>query len=66
MSQVNTDRVFVKKSYPVSDKDIIPVLDLGPFLAGQPGALARLGRGVCQALEDIGFFFVKNHGVPQG
>ncbi len=65
MSQVNTDRVFVKKSYPVSDQDIIPVLDLGPFLAGAPGALARLGQEVCQALEDIGFFFVKNHGVSQ-
>ena len=65
MSQMNTDRVFVKKSYPVSAKDIIPVLDLGPFLAGDRGALARLGREVCQALEDIGFFFIKNHGVPQ-
>ena len=65
MSQVNTDRVFVKKSHPVSAEDIIPVLDLGPFLAGEPGALARLGREVCQALEDIGFFFIKNHGVPQ-
>ena len=63
---MSTQRGYVfKKSRPVSESDIIPVLDLGPFLAGEPGALARLGQEVCQALEDIGFFFIKNHGVPQ-
>lgn len=48
-----------------SRKDVIPVLDLRAFLAGEPGALARLGEDVRRALEDIGFFFVENHGVPQ-
>lgn len=48
-----------------SDNDIIPVLDLGAFLDGEPGALPRLARGVRAALEEIGFFFVENHGVPQ-
>ena len=63
---MSSHRPFVfKKAQPLSDHDIIPVLDLGPFLAGEPGALARLGREVCRALEDIGFFFIKNHGVPQ-
>ena len=66
MSQISTERAYVmKKSRPANDADIIPVLDLGPFLAGEPGALSRLGREVCQALEDIGFFFIKNHSVPQ-
>ena len=63
---MSTQRAYVfKKAQPLRDEDIIPVLDLGPFLAGEPGALARLGKEVCQALEDIGFFFIKNHGVPQ-
>ncbi len=45
--------------------DLIPVLDLGPFLAGTPGALEALAAGVRSALEEIGFFFIRNHGVPQ-
>ena len=49
-----------KQSQPVTEKDVIPVLDLGPFLAGEPGALESLGQEVCRALEDIGFFFIKN------
>ena len=55
-----------KEAQPVNSTDIIPVLDLGPFLANEPGSLPALGKQVCQALEDIGFFFIKNHGVPQG
>ena len=48
-----------------SPSDVIPVLDLGPFLAGDPGALSPLADQVRRALQDIGFFFVENHGVPQ-
>ena len=53
------------QAQPFSEQDRIPVLDVGPFLAGEPGALTRLGQEVRWALEDIGFFFIKNHGVPQ-
>jgi isopenicillin N synthase-like dioxygenase len=49
----------------LSGEDVIPVLDLRAFLKGEPGALAHLGQEVRRALEDIGFFFVKNHGVRQ-
>ena len=42
---------------------MIPVIDLGPYLAGAPrrgsaAAPTELGR----ALEDVGFFVVVNHG----
>jgi isopenicillin N synthase-like dioxygenase len=43
----------------------IPVLDLAPYLSGQPGALERLARQLRRALENIGFYFIKGHGVPQ-
>jgi isopenicillin N synthase-like dioxygenase len=43
----------------------IPVLDLAAYLAGERGALERLGRQIGQAFEDIGFYFIVNHGVPQ-
>jgi len=43
----------------------IPVIDLGPFLAGEPGALERTASALQHAQENVGFYFVKNHGVPQ-
>jgi isopenicillin N synthase-like dioxygenase len=43
----------------------IPVLDLGPYLAGEPGALEQLGAELRRAFQEIGFYFIRNHGVPQ-
>lgn len=43
----------------------IPILDLGPHLAGEPGASERLGAELRYAFQEIGFYFVRNHGVPQ-
>lgn len=50
---------------PRNDDAEIPILDLAPYLAGQPGARERLGKQLCHALENIGFYFIKGHGVPQ-
>jgi isopenicillin N synthase-like dioxygenase len=46
------------------DTDIIPVIDLGPYLAGTPGALDRAAGELRHALSEIGFYFVINHGIP--
>src|SRR6202158_4945261 len=43
----------------------IPVLDIGPFLAGEPGAAAPLARAIARTCEDTGFLVVANHGAPQ-
>ncbi len=43
----------------------IPVIDLGPYFAGEVGALDVLGAQVRQACEDVGFFYIANHGVLQ-
>jgi isopenicillin N synthase-like dioxygenase len=43
----------------------IPVLDLAAYLAGEPGALQRLGAELRRAFEQIGFYFIVGHGVPQ-
>ena len=42
----------------------IPVIDLGPYLAGEPGALERTAALLGEASETIGFYFIANHGVP--
>ena len=44
---------------------LIPIIDLGPFLAGEAGAADATARALGQACEDLGFFFVRNHGVDQ-
>ena len=45
--------------------ETIPVIDLGPYLAGQPGALERTARELHFALTEIGFYFIVNHGVAR-
>ena len=47
-----------------ADTGRIPVLDIGPYLAGEPGAAAPLARAVARTCEDTGFLVVANHGVP--
>jgi isopenicillin N synthase-like dioxygenase len=46
------------------DSDSIPVIDLGPYLAGEPGALDRTADQLRFALTEIGFYSIVNHGVP--
>jgi len=43
----------------------IPVIDLGGYLAGAPGARERLAAELRAALETIGFFILVEHGVPR-
>ena len=43
----------------------IPVLDVGRYLAGVPGALETVGAEIRFALEDVGFFVIVNHDVPR-
>src|SRR6266699_1904610 len=45
--------------------ETIPILDLGPYLAGEPAAEHRLADELRRACEQIGFYFIVNHGVPQ-
>ena len=42
----------------------IPVIDYGPYFAGEQRELERLAEQVADACENIGFFYALNHGVP--
>src|SRR5215468_4944886 len=46
------------------DADVIPVFDLGPYLADEPGALDHAAAELRHALAEIGFYSIVNHGVP--
>src|SRR6266850_6879924 len=43
----------------------IPIIDLGQYMAGAPGATDATAAELCAALEGIGFFIVVNHGVSR-
>ena len=45
--------------------EMIPVIDLGPYLKGEPGALDRAAKELRHVLTEIGFYFIVNHGVPR-
>jgi isopenicillin N synthase-like dioxygenase len=49
----------------MADTATIPVIDLGPYFAGESGALDRAADELRHALTEIGFYFIVNHGVPR-
>jgi isopenicillin N synthase-like dioxygenase len=44
--------------------ETIPLIDLGPYLAGEPGALEATAAELRRVCETVGFLFVSGHGVP--
>jgi len=48
------------------DPDDLPVIDLGPYLAADPGdsgAIAETARQIRAACAEVGFMYVANHGL---
>lgn len=43
----------------------IPLLDVGPYLAGAPGARTALARAIEKTCRDTGFLVIANHGIEQ-
>ena len=46
-----------------ASSDEFPVIDLGPYMRGEAGALGRVAEQLRHALENIGFLIVVNHGI---
>jgi len=42
----------------------IPLIDVGDFLAGKPGAAERAAAQLRFAFENVGFYYLAGHGVP--
>ncbi|PWR03774.1 isopenicillin N synthase family oxygenase [Meridianimarinicoccus roseus] len=45
--------------------DSIPVIDFGPMRGDDPAARNAVGEAVRNACTQVGFFYARNHGVPQ-
>ena len=43
----------------------IPVIDIGALVGDDPAAKAATVAEIGRACETVGFFYIKNHGVPQ-
>jgi isopenicillin N synthase-like dioxygenase len=43
----------------------IPLLDVGPYLSGAPGARAELARAIERTCRDTGFLVIANHRIDQ-
>lgn len=43
----------------------IPLIDVSGFLAGTPGAAERAAAELRYAFENVGFYYLAGHGVPQ-
>src|SRR5215470_8893195 len=46
------------------DANAISATGLGPYVAGEPGALDRAPAKLLHALTEIGSYTIVNHGVP--
>ena len=44
----------------------LPIIDFAPVADGDPDGLARVADAIHQACTTMGFFYIVNHGVPQG
>ena len=64
MEDRNEVYLCARRKWPRQSSDVIPVLDLGAYFAGERGAEATLTAELDQAQQNIGFFFLKNHAVP--
>ncbi|MEA1675970.1 isopenicillin N synthase family dioxygenase [Nitrospirillum sp. BR 11163] len=43
----------------------LPLIDFAPFLSGDAAARRRVAAEIAHACEEIGFFYLAGHGVPQ-
>ncbi len=50
--------------YPDSTEEI-PLLDFAPYLEGRPGGREEVAAKLREITKTVGFFYLKNHGIPQ-
>jgi isopenicillin N synthase-like dioxygenase len=63
------DQVIARSIEPVAPPVLIggaiPLIDVADFLAGKPGAAELAAAQLRYAFENVGFYYLAGHGVPQ-
>jgi isopenicillin N synthase-like dioxygenase len=44
----------------------IPIIDFAPFLDDDPEGKRRVAQTIYRACHEVGFMYLKNHGIPEG
>ena len=63
--QLQTNRATGVPVPPTMIGGEIPLIDVSGFLAGEPGAAERAAAELRFAFENVGFYYLAGHGVPQ-
>lgn len=50
----------------MTSPSVIPIVDVAPLLAGDAEGAARVVREIGTACRDVGFFYVRGHGIDAG
>jgi len=61
-SDVSLDDLTAARSVDIAE---IPLIDFAPFVEGSPSGRQKVADEIAEACQRIGFFYLKNHGVPQ-
>ena len=49
----------------VLTQQLVPVISFRPYLDGNASGKARVAREIARACEEVGFFYLSDHGIPQ-
>jgi isopenicillin N synthase-like dioxygenase len=64
MSHEPTDDFAAGRERVADAAAVVPVIDIAPFVFGDPAARRSVVAAVRHACEHIGFFVITGHGVP--
>lgn len=59
------DATQTRRTSETTPPDIVPLIDIADVRAGKPGALEKTAAELRYAEEEIGFYYLAGHGVPQ-
>ena len=64
---MKTGNLFKDKAAknPAVAQEQIPIIDIGPYLRDEAGAIDLLAQKLKNACEQVGFFYIRDHGIPE-
>jgi isopenicillin N synthase-like dioxygenase len=65
MDQILSRTAIAPVPPPVMIGGAIPLIDVAGFLSGTPGAAEKAAAELAWAFENVGFYYLAGHGVPQ-
>ncbi len=64
VQMTDDEREVYLMDHPDSTEEI-PVIDIGAYRAGVPGAREQVAHQLRDVTENVGFFYLAGHGIPE-